>query len=87
MKFRPVWIAFGLGAVCVPAVLLMRRYLPSAGNAWTLVGPVIILPCLPAVFLRAKNEAVPARRSDLIGYAAVLACCAVVLLIARAIIT
>ena len=82
MNRQNYWIMFGIGIAAVPAFVLLNRFFPGFGDAWMIVAPLLIIALLPAIFTRVKKQAVPAKKSDLFGYAAILAFCVVVAVVA-----
>ena len=73
---------FGIGVGAVPAFVLLNRFFPDFGDAWMIVVPLLIIALLPALFTQAKKQAAPSKKSDLIGYAVILAFCGVVAVVA-----
>jgi purine-cytosine permease-like protein len=90
MKNRYSWTSFAIGVFVALCLFVGARYFPAASKSasyylW-IAGCVMILMLLPRIFVRAKREAVPSKRSDLIGYVAILAFCASLYFVARAMI-
>jgi hypothetical protein len=77
MKKPPSWFPSVLGFVAAPFLLLgysaFRRRFPSVEYAAGLCLLFGILLSLPFVFVRMKKDAAPAKGSDFIGYAVILA--------------
>jgi hypothetical protein len=79
-----------VGMLIYPCLVALQRYFPTKfkdlNYAFVIVGCVSILALLTSIALTLKKEAVPAKKSDFIGYAVILAFCASIYFIARAVI-
>ena len=72
-RARRYWIGFVAGACLAPALPLLERRFASLGYFFVVSTVVLVFATLPVIVARAKKEAVPAKRSDLIGYAVIFA--------------
>jgi len=82
---------FLVGVILALCFFLLALYFSAASRVGSyylgIVGSVLALAMLPFVFQRLKKEAVPAKRSDFIGYSVILAFCILIYFVVRAIIT
>ena len=89
MKGRSIW--FLCGVLAAPLVLtgysvFVKRF-PAVHEAIIFCLLLGTIAALPSFLARAKKDAVPAKRSDWIGYAVIALFCLMLFMIARAVIT
>lgn len=81
------WLLFFLGVAILPALIFGHRYVPNSDSVVQFGGLILVLASLPFVFFKLKGQAVPAKKSDLLGYVVIIAFCAAVIFVARAVLT
>ena len=89
MKKPSVWFYVGLfgGPFIIAGYAMLTRRFPSIEFTVVICCSLGAIAALPRLVLQAKKEAVPAKRSDWIGYAVIALFCIVVYLIAREVVT
>ena len=81
------WLLFVLGVAILPTLIFGHRYVPNFDSVVQFGGLILVLALLPFVFLKLKGQAVPAKKSDLLGYAVIIAFCVAMFFVARAVLT